>query len=40
MEQAKGLHFVGGEILSEQLINIAKLFIGEFVPPLWHDEIY
>ena len=40
MKQAKGLHLVGGEILSKQLINIAELFIGEFVPPLRHDEIY
>jgi len=40
MEQAKGFHLVEGEILSEQLINIAELFIGEFVPTLRHDEVY
>ena len=39
LEQAKGLDFVGGEIIGEKLINIAKLFIRKLVPAMRYDEV-
>lgn len=33
-------YLVRAEALSEKLINVAELFISEFVPTLRHNEVY